>query len=194
MKGGADDSRSSQRLNITDAFISNVDGLRSYLKRFFTSSHDVEDVLQETYIRAVESEKLQNIDMPKAFLYKVSKNLALNVRASAGHRLVDSIEDFDELAVLLGKESLEDVVEQQNQFAWFCHAVKLLPPQCRRVFVLKKVYGLPNKEVAERLGISVSTVDKHLAKGLLMCRDHLERRGYELGGKRSKTAVKVKNA
>jgi RNA polymerase sigma-70 factor (ECF subfamily) len=47
--------------------------------------------------------------------------------------------------------------------------VAQLPLQCRRAFLLKKVYGLSQKEIAGYLGISESTVEKHVAKGLLHC-------------------------
>ncbi len=45
------------------------------------------------------------------------------------------------------------------------------PTQCRRVFVLKKIYGLSQEEIAAELGIAQSTVEKHIAKGLLLCRE-----------------------
>ena len=56
----------------------------------------------------------------------------------------------------------------------FCRAVGGLPEQCRRAFILKKVYGLSQQEIADRLSISQSTVEKHIAKGLLMCREYME--------------------
>ena len=48
-----------------------------------------------------------------------------------------------------------------------------LPPLCRRVFVLRKVYRLSHDEISEVLGVSHSTIEKHVAKGLIRCRDYL---------------------
>ena len=93
-------------------------------------------------------------------------------------KLTHYIEDFEELYVLDSAVSLDNQIEQETRFVLFCDAVKLLPPQCRSVFVLKKVYGFSSKEIARRLGINISTVDKHLAKGMVICRNHLERKGY----------------
>ena len=135
-------------------------------------------MLQDTYIHAIEAEKVTSIHTPKAFLYKVCKNLALNHHARGAQKLTDYIADFDDLGVLSTEASIEDKIEQENRFAEFCHGVKQLPPQCRRAFVLKKVYGLANKEIAERLNITVSTVDKHLARGLVRCRNYLVKKGY----------------
>jgi DNA-directed RNA polymerase specialized sigma24 family protein len=55
--------------------------------------------------------------------------------------------------------------------------VDRLPPLCRRVFVLRKVYKLSHTEIAEVLGVSHSTIEKHVAKGLLRCRDYLREKG-----------------
>ncbi|MGH8200295.1 MAG: RNA polymerase sigma factor [Steroidobacteraceae bacterium] len=52
-----------------------------------------------------------------------------------------------------------------------------LPPLCRRVFVLRKVYQLSHAEIAQVLGVSHSTIEKHVAKGLLRCRDQLRSAG-----------------
>ena len=168
----------AQKSPVTEVFIKNLSGLQSYLSRFFHSTHDIEDVLHDAYIRAVEAEKVNQIQSPKAFLYKVCKNLALNRCNNAAQKLTHYIEDFEELYVLDNTVSLDNQIEQETRFVLFCDAVKLLPPQCRNVFVLKKVYGFSSKEIAKRLSIDVSTVDKHLAKGMVICRNHLERKGY----------------
>ena len=81
--------RGSVALNtsVTEVFINNLSGLQSYLSRFFHSTHDIEDVLQDAYIRAIEAEKVNQIQKPKAFLYKICKNLAINHRNRAAQKL-----------------------------------------------------------------------------------------------------------
>jgi DNA-directed RNA polymerase specialized sigma24 family protein len=64
----------------------------------------------------------------------------------------------------------------------FCRAVGGLPEHSRRAFVLKKVYGLSQPEIAERLGITAAEVERHIANGLLRCRDYLETIGSPVGG------------
>jgi RNA polymerase sigma-70 factor (ECF subfamily) len=55
----------------------------------------------------------------------------------------------------------------------FWQAVATLPPQCQKVFVMCRVLGQSHKEIAARLGISTSTVEKHVAAGFKRCSDHL---------------------
>ena len=52
-------------------------------------------------------------------------------------------------------------------------AVNQLPPKCRNVFVLRMIDGLSQRAIGERLGIAVSTVEKHLAKGLRLCKESI---------------------
>jgi len=65
-------------------------------------------------------------------------------------------------------------------------AVASLPDQCRKVLVLKKIEGLSQREIASRLHISESTVEKHLAKGLLLTRDFMAR--HETAGEPAPSA------
>jgi len=56
-----------------------------------------------------------------------------------------------------------------SEFSNFCEAIRLLPVQCRKVFVLKKVYGYSQREIAAQLNLSESTVEKHIATGMKRC-------------------------
>ena len=58
----------------------------------------------------------------------------------------------------------------------FWEAVTTLPPQCQKVFVLKRVYGYSHKEISKKMKISVSTVEKHAASGLKRCSEFMERK------------------
>ena len=53
-------------------------------------------------------------------------------------------------------------------------AIVEMPPQCQRVFIMHKVYGFKYKEIAQQLGISVSTVEKHIMTGLKKCRQSVK--------------------
>jgi len=173
------DRRLAKISDLTDVYLKNLTGLRRYLASYFHNRDDIDDVLQDTYVKAIQANDRQEIEAPRAFLYKVAKNLALNEKGRAASRLNDSLEDVQDITLLVNSISLDTAMDQNRRFAAFCKAVAQLPPQCRQVFVLKKVYGLANKEIAEKLDVTVGTVDKHLAKGLQMCRNYLHAAGYD---------------
>ncbi|HEY8521627.1 MAG TPA: RNA polymerase sigma factor [Gammaproteobacteria bacterium] len=141
-------------------------------------SHDVEDIVQEAFVRCYEASRTTDIRHPRSFLLTTARNLALNHVVRADNKLADRVASFDESSVPMYAPPLEADAEEQEQFLLLCRAVNELPVQCRRAFILKKVYGLSRKEIAEYLDITESTVQKHVAKGLLLCTEYLEKSGY----------------
>ncbi len=132
---------------------------------------EVEDIVQETYVRVCQVDK-DNIRHPRSFLLKIAKNLAFDHLKKAETRLVSSVNDESDPEWLtnddIGDETYNRVAANQ-EFGHFCEAVRLLPLQCRKVFVLKKVYGYTQKEIAKSLQISESAVEKHIANGIRRC-------------------------
>lgn len=141
---------------------------------------DIEDIVQETFLHSFKAANLQDIGNPRAFMAKTARNLALNHVGSAAQRLNQSIEELVELEHEF--EALTPSLESQHQsaeeFLVFCRAVADMPLMCRKVFILKKVYGLSQREIASYLGISESTVEKHVAKGLLLAADYMVSQGW----------------
>jgi RNA polymerase sigma factor (sigma-70 family) len=131
--------------------------------------HDIEDIVQETFVRTFEASGKSTIRHPRSFMLRTARNLAINYVKRADNRFTETVEDFPASDVHLVTEPLESVYEAKEKFLMFCRVVRRLPLQCRRAFILKKVYGLSQKEIATYLGINESTVEKHIAKGLLIC-------------------------
>ncbi|MFT7009286.1 MAG: RNA polymerase sigma factor (sigma-70 family) [Colwellia sp.] len=134
--------------------------------------HEIEDIVQETYVRICQIENKEDITSPKSFMYKTARNLALDYQKQANVRLVDGIENMETLEQLLSNHPKDEMYEStltQIEFSHFCEAVRLLPLQCRKVFVLKKVYGYSQREIAAQLNLSESTVEKHISTGMKRC-------------------------
>ena len=153
--------------------------LRSSLARSVTGMvppKDVEDIVQETYVRVCQIEQKDEIKAPRSYLFRIARNLALDHIKRADTSLVESVDFSDEAEqdkTLSSVEQLADDVFEQaasnEEFALFCEAVRHLPIQCRRVFVLRKVYGYTQQEIAKSMKITQSTVEKHIAKGMKRC-------------------------
>jgi RNA polymerase sigma factor (sigma-70 family) len=135
---------------------------------------EVEDIVQEGYVRVCQAAKKQSIRGPKSYLFRTVRNLALDYVKRAESRLTDSLEDANVAETgQVGKDTFDQVASNE-EFANFCDAVRHLPVQCRKAFVLKKVYGFSQREIARDLGLSESTVEKHIAQGVKRCAYFME--------------------
>lgn len=140
--------------------------------------HEIEDIVQETYVRICQIQQKEHISSPKSFIYTIARNLALDYHKQADTRKVDRVDDPELLDVLgaeEGQDQVFDAVLSGHEFGHFCEAVRQLPLQCRKVFVLKKVYGYSQREIAQHLHISESTVEKHIAVGLKSCMQYMRK-------------------
>ena len=147
--------------------------LQRYLRTYLSSDEDIEDVIQDTYLRIYGIQDYASVESPKALLVTIAHNLAVELGRRRVSRATDAVADFDALGVSSNAPQIEDQLDARRRFEAFCSAVESLPPVCRRVFVLRKVYKLSQAEISAVLGISQSTIEKHVAKGLVRCRDHL---------------------
>ena len=162
---------------ILKEFLENEAAIKRFLRRFVSRAQDVEDITQETFLRAYAAEAAHEVHAPKAFLFRVARNLALNERAKLSNSATDLVGDFSDPGVLGSEDqaSPEDQVDTRQRMRFLAEALETLPPQCRRVFIMRKIHGLSHKEIASRLGISVKTVEKHIATGLTKCSEYLRR-------------------
>ena len=167
--------------DLTQAFLGFKNALIRLVQRFVDNPVDVEDIVHEAYVRSLAASQHKEIDAPKAYMARTARNLALNFIANANTAHTENLADDDEVIDdRLGANSIEEQVEVDRQFHDYCAAVERLPVQCRRVFTLRQVYGLTQKEIARCLGISEKTVEYHVSRGLLQCRRSLRAR-YDVG-------------
>jgi RNA polymerase sigma factor (sigma-70 family) len=164
---------------ISGAYLEHRTFLKRFLSRFLPSPDDIEDVVQETFLRAYNAESQgTDIHSPKAFLFQIARNLAFKELGKRSRRITTYIEDLAATEIICGQSSVEEQVAERERLAVFCKAAARLPLQCRRAFLMRKVYGLSQKEISREMNISVSTVEKHLATGLIRCNAYMAAHGY----------------
>lgn len=151
--------------------------LQRYLGKLTSGAEDIEDLIQETYVRIYALPDYQQIESPKALLFRIAHNLAVERARRHKTQATDTVADLETLNVFSNEAPPEEQTDARRRFESFCAAVERLPPLCRRVFVLRKVHKLSHAEISQVLGVSQSTIEKHVAKGLVRCRDHLRELG-----------------
>jgi RNA polymerase sigma-70 factor (ECF subfamily) len=156
--------------------------------------HEIEDVVQEAYVRLCQVENPEEIKNPKSYLLRTVRNLALDQVKRAEHRLSvrwDEDPEHGHHAVRVDSDNVYEQSSSSEEFGHFCEAVRQLPPQCRRVFVLKKVYGYTQREIAEELELSESTVEKHVALGVRRCAAYMLDESWRQSGKDGQAGARI---
>lgn len=148
------------------------------LSRLVASLSDVDDLVQECYVRILRARERVPIRSSKAFLFTTARNAALDLRRRRA--VADPIEfmENDGSPVLHDERNgVVDLVCRQQELGLLAEAIRELPERCRQVFLLRKIQELPQKEIARRLGITESTVESLVASGALRCAQYLRKRG-----------------
>lgn len=151
--------------------------LHRYLKKLTSGAEDIEDLVQETFVRVYALPDFQAVESPKAMLFRIAHNLAIERARRQRTQATDAMGDLTSLDVYSSEAPPDEQTDARRRFESFCAAVDRLPPLCRRVFVLRKVHKLSHAEISAVLGVSESTIEKHVAKGLVRCRDYLRELG-----------------
>ncbi|HWE06139.1 MAG TPA: RNA polymerase sigma factor [Rhizomicrobium sp.] len=164
------------------AYIANETAIKRFLGRFLKNVQDIDDTAQEVFMRAFVADAIEPVVTPRPYLFRVAKNLALNHLAKLSNLLTDRIEDVSDTSALPTDHqvSIEDEVDAGQRFGNVVRAIGALPPRCAKVFVLRKIHGFSQKEIALQLCISESTVEKHIALGLVRCGEYLRQQGGAL--------------
>lgn len=153
--------------------------LRGYLRGSFPAVRDVDDVVQESYLRIWRVRAAQPILSAKAFLFTVARRLALDHVRREAISPVSGVRDLAGLSVIEDKSEVHEAITEQEKIALLAEAVGSLPARCRAVVLLHKIHGLTQREVAAQLGLAEKTVENQVAIGLKRCEEFFRRRGVE---------------
>jgi RNA polymerase sigma factor (sigma-70 family) len=151
--------------------------LRGWLQARFPSWLDIDDVLHEAYLRLFRARTNGGVRSTRALLYVAARNAACDFFRKQKTDVVERVEDISALCVLEERPDAADAAASQQELEMLADAIRTLPARCRQVFTLRKIYGLSQREIGERLGISESTVEAQVCKGTVRCAAFMHARG-----------------
>ena len=137
--------------------------LRARLRRSSAREADIDDLVSEALVRAYGAQNWASIDDGRHYLFRIARNVLIDhVRRSALVRF-DSLGDAGEQQP---DRRTEAAISARDELRQVQRAIEAMPPQCRRVFVLRRVHEHSIGEIAAEMDLSVSTVEKHLGKAV----------------------------
>lgn len=157
--------------------------LRAWLRGRFPIAADLDDVVQETYLRVLCAHRRRPITAARAFLFVTARNTAIGLlrhrRIAAEDAGVDLSACVDEM------NQVAEAVERRQELELLTHAIATLPDRCREVFRLRKLEGLSQKAIAGHLGIAEHTVEAQIGHGTRHCAAFFARHGLPARRSRS---------
>ncbi len=153
--------------------------LRGWLRGKFPALGDVDDVVQETYARVLQLRARDPLraHAVKPLLFTTARNLALDELRRRQIVPMYALPDDDTAAFADEAPGVAETVGRRQELALLAEAIQALPERCRQVLTLRKIYGLPQKEISRQLGISEHTVEAQVGIGMHRCADYLNRLG-----------------
>lgn len=132
------------------------------------------DLTQETYMRLVNLAQTTSVTYPRALLFRTATNLAIDhLRKGKSERYTGETLDLA-VDVPSVAPSAERALFDKQRFQIFLSAIDSLPPRSREAFLLHRVQDCSYREIATRLSISESAVEKLIMRALLHCRTTLQ--------------------
>jgi RNA polymerase sigma-70 factor (ECF subfamily) len=171
--------------HVAKLFTESRDALLRYIRRFVGSSETAKEIVQEAFLRTYRER--ESVTTLRAFLFSTAKNLAANEYRHQRTVERGQLGDLEISRVDTQSESPETELLKDERNRLIQEAIDRLPRQCRAAFTLRIFHECSYKEVADRLGISTKTVEKHIARGLQETHSYLKRRynGTRDHGRRS---------
>ena len=142
-----------------------------YASRLVGDRDGGEEVVQNTYLRlAGRSTQPTAIEHPKAYAFAAARTAAVDFTARRNSEWLHRV-DFAEVDRHAAGDDASAVLDRRHRIIRLAVLLNELPPSCQAAFIMNKIEGRGHREIAERLGVSVSMVEKHIIRALIHCRD-----------------------
>ena len=164
-------------------YVSPHEGLFLKAARHLTGNLDAaRDLVHDAYAAVLSDERWRTVENPRAYVRRAVTNLALD---RLKRKKIVQIDDYAEVEMVNFADAAPDAYQTlagRERLGVVMAALDRLPPQCRQVFIMRKIEDVSPTEIAARLGIEIKTVEGHLARGLVALNKHLETAAGEARG------------
>jgi RNA polymerase sigma factor (sigma-70 family) len=145
--------------------------LRKLLRHRGRTKDEADDLIQEAFLRLQAYRRERQVREPEAFLVRTVQNLTIDARRQKLHRGPHVAVDTETLRLIDPTPEPDEVVAARQRLQQLKAGLATLPPRTREIILLNRIDGLSQQQIAERLRISVSAVEKHIAKAALFLSD-----------------------
>ncbi len=158
-------------------------GLTQFLVHNWRNKNDIEDLLQDVYVRVYEAALKQIPESAKPFVFTTARNLLINRVRRERIIPIEAVAEWETLNVAKDEPGPDRVLMARDELARLQVTLDRLPPRCREAILLRRIEGLSRREIAARMGISEYTVAEYLTHSICALADMLYGEPADLGRK-----------
>lgn len=140
--------------------------LRAWLRRKNAYGIDIDDVVQETYAILAAKADISAIRNPRTYAFQVAYSVILQQVRHSRVVPITAMVDIGDLELTLDEPSAERTLMARDDLEQLRHAIAGMPRQTRQAFVMRRVEGLSQQDIARRMNLSTNTVEKHITRGI----------------------------
>lgn len=140
--------------------------VRAWLKRSLVTSNDVDDVIQEAYCRLAKLKAVEQIESPRAYFFQTARSVVLEQMRRARIVRIEAVTEIDALRVEWDEPSPERIAGGRKELERVLKIVATLPERSRRIFEMRRILGMSQREIAAQLGVTENVVENEAARGL----------------------------
>ncbi len=152
--------------------------LRAWLGRRRIAGLEIDDIVQETYARLITVDQVDGIGNIKNYMFQTAYSVLVSHVRRSKIVTFETVIDLEQLGATR-ESSPEDQVIDRDELNRLARAVADLPGKVRDVFVLRRINGLSQRDVARQLGLSESTVEKHMSRGIYLLMNLISNSGND---------------
>ena len=162
---------------VKEWFVREVLPLESALIHFlhhnWRNQADIDDLLQEVYMRLTAAAQKEIPAQTKAFVFSTARNLLIDRVRREQVVPIEAVADLDALGVAIDEPGPDRSVMARDELRRVQAALDRLPPRAREALLLRRVDGLSRAEIAQRMGIGEGTVKEYLSESVCALADML---------------------
>lgn len=162
--------------------------LRRALKRRAPAGFEIDDIVQEIYARLAGLASVDHIHNPRSYMFRMASGVMMDYVRHQRVVPIHGVDDLDAAGAVSAEPSPESVVLHRDQLRLLERLFAKLPPRVAEVFRLRRIEGLTQKQVSNRLGLPESTIEKRMARGV-----YLIAQSWESGGNEGARSTKLQS-
>jgi len=180
MQSGADevppaDSNGNRKI-LETIFRRYHDELHKFVLRKLGSSEDVDEIVQDVFLRLIRHGKLDEVRNPRAFIFHIAKNLLKDRAGSQYIRFLNKHVSTSEIELVSPLPSPEEILRSKEAGVKITQILESVDPETRSAFILRRFRGLSYRKIASEMGISQRRAKYHLHCMMIQFRKAFEDR------------------